>query len=354
MSEIKLSQKPVITHDLVKVGKSVTERLKELNIDGQVATLETVQALKKLRATLNKERAEYDVQVKAVEGIVLAPIKELKSDYKVNVSDKYDNADKTLKDKIAIVEDEVKLNKKKAVESYFKELCLSEKIDFVSFEKVGIEINLSTTEKAYKEKCADFISKIVDDLSLIDTQEFKAEILVEYKKTLNASKSIKEIQDRKEAERQETERIKIQESARRKKQLESIGMVYVEMVKLFEYKESSEIYITLDNVDNLSNEEFSNSVIRIQESIRAIPIIIITQESTSKEVVSSVMGSSSPLQSSNVINQNHIIPSSPYVGVPIEKSPDKVTASFECTGTVEQLKSVGNFMKQNNITYKNI
>lgn len=44
--------------------------------------------------------------------------------------------------------------------------------------------------KSLKEQAKAFIDKIVDDLNLIKTQEHKAEILVEYKQTLNVAQAI--------------------------------------------------------------------------------------------------------------------------------------------------------------------
>ena len=42
----------------------------------------------------------------------------------------------------------------------------------------------------------EFIDKIADDLNLIDTQEHKAEILVEYKQSLNVSNAITTVNNR--------------------------------------------------------------------------------------------------------------------------------------------------------------
>lgn len=344
---IELVQKPVITHDLVRVGASVTERLKVLNIDGQVATIETVQALKKLRAELNKEHADYDAQVKAVKQSVMSPYTELETVYKEEVSVKYDNADKSLKDKIAFVEDAVKSDKKKAVEVYFNELCIAEKIDFVTFENVGLEINLSTTEKAYKEKCAEFGSRIVDDLALIETQEFKAEILVQYRKTLNASKAIKEIQERKELERQEIERQKLQEVQRRKTIVLNHDMILIDFVNIYEYKDSSEIFITIDEIETLSKEEFSNKIIQIELAIKAYI-------EANKVLASPATSDTAPIYKVKYVATAPAPVQEPIQAPTVEQPIKLVTASFECTGTLDQLKSVGAFMKQNNITYKNI
>ena len=58
--------------------------------------------------------------------------------------------------------------------------------------------------------------KVVDDLSLIASEQFQAEILTEYKNTLNVSKSIIDVKARKESENQETIRLNALEIQRRK------------------------------------------------------------------------------------------------------------------------------------------
>lgn len=60
-------------------------------------------------------------------------------------------------------------------------------IDFVTFEQANIGITLSASLKSLKEQAKNFADRISDDLMLIQTQENKAEILVEYKNTLNVS-----------------------------------------------------------------------------------------------------------------------------------------------------------------------
>ena len=91
-------------------------------------------------------------------------------------------------------------------------------IDFVSFEAVGCQITMSVTEKKLKEQCAAFLDRVMEDLQLIATQEHKAEILVEYKKTLNVSLAIRTVKERFEAiaaekEREEAERAERERAA---------------------------------------------------------------------------------------------------------------------------------------------
>lgn len=328
-TSIELVQNPVIKQNLKEVGKSVTERLEKLNINGQVATVDTVKALKDLRAQLNKELSEFENQRKFVKEGVMSPYNEFEYLYKTEISDKYKNAGNALKDKIAFVEDKIKAEKRDSVKSYFNELCQSESIDFVTFESVGLDINLSTTEKKYKEQCNEFISRIKDDLCLIDTQEFKAEIIVEYKLTLNASRAIKTVQDRKESERIENERIRLQLINNRKNALKELGLIVDEMTNSFVYNDS--IFISITDVETLSKEDFTTKYLSIESDIKL--------DRASMEVP----------KENNPVEEKQVL-QSPV----IEEKVELVTASFSVTGTMAQLHALGAYMKQNNITYRNI
>ena len=61
--------------------------------------------------------------------------------------------------------------------------------------------------KSLKEQAKSFIDKAVDDLKLIETQEHKAEILVEYKQTLNVSQAITSVTNRFKAIEEEKKKI---------------------------------------------------------------------------------------------------------------------------------------------------
>jgi len=330
MSEIKLVQAPIIKHDLYSVGQSVTQRLKDLNIKGQVATEETVGALKKLRAELNKELAEFEAQRKAIKEAVMDPYSELESVYKTEVSDKYKDAGEMLKNKIAEVEDRIKSNTLEEVKSYFVELCLSESIDFLSFNQLGIEIKLSDSMKSYKDRINAFVGKVVDELNLIDTQENKAEILVEYKKTLNAAKAIKDIMDRKQAEKLEAERIKYAEINRRIALIHNIPMVYRDITRTYEFDE--EIYITEDFLQNSTKDKFTSKIAEIKEFVKLEKLSLMKPVETIQP--------SAPLQA-------------PTVETP-KVQEETVIAAFEAQGTITQLRGLGEYMRINQITYKNI
>ena len=334
---ILLVQKPVIKHSLVEIGKSVTDRITELNVENLVATDDTIQSLKSLRADLNKELDEYEGQRKDIKNAIASPYNDFELVYKDEVSNKYKSAIDILKNKIGEFEDKVKKEKKDKIQSYFAELCLDAEIDFVKFSDTGININLSTSEKKYKEDCQAFVRKVQDDLALIKTTEFEAEIMTEYKKTLNASKAITEVNSRKEAERREAERIKFEETQKRVTRLIKLAFVHNTMVNCYYWVSDDSVMIEMKEIENLSKDDFERRFLELESEVKSKSKPVVTEEQTTKETTQSAQ----PLKAPKVVD-------SP------ELKSKMVMAKFECTGTLAQLKALGQYMKDNGITYKNL
>ena len=190
---------------IVKQLPQIEEHLKELsteidkkveNAKSLVCTEENVKTIKQVRADLNKEFKEVEKQRKVVKEQVLAPYMQFEEVYKTYVSDKYKSADIDLKRKVDNVENELKAKKEKEIRNYFEEYKTANNIDFIAYEQAGINVTLSASIKSLKEQAKAFIDKIADDLKLIETQECKEEILVEYKQNLNVSRAIQEVANR--------------------------------------------------------------------------------------------------------------------------------------------------------------
>ena len=191
---IVVKQLPIIEEQLRKVSEEIDEKVK--NAVALVCNEDTVKVVKDIRASLNKELKDFEEKRKQVKAEVMKPYDDFEKIYKECISDKYKIADNELKNKIDNVENELKANKKNEVINYFNEYRNSKKIDFVTFENANINVTLSASVKSLKEQAKNFIDKIADDLNLIDTQEHKAEILVEYKQSLNVSNAITTVTNR--------------------------------------------------------------------------------------------------------------------------------------------------------------
>ncbi len=209
MSNIKLSIIPVIEHaGLQGMGELVVKRIKALNIDKLVPSSEGLKSIKEMRSKLNKEFKTYEEQRKIIKAGVSNPYIVFDAEYKKHISCHYSEADTKLKEKILSVEIELKTKRETELKEFFIETCQSNDIDFVTFDKVGLNITMSPSMKSFKDKITNFVEDIAKDIKLIDaldsTDNYKVDILVEYKSTLSLTDSIKVIKTRKEAKIEET------------------------------------------------------------------------------------------------------------------------------------------------------
>ena len=215
---ITLKQAPIIIYERIKaVGQQVETKIAELNLDNQLVTDETLKSAKNTRATLRKELAVFEEQRKFIKEQVNAPYEAFEKAYKEHIKVHYDNADSTLKDKINQVENRLREDKIARIKEFFTELCLSQGIDFLIFERLPLNITLSASDKSLKEQVAGFISEISKGLQLIDSlkepDEFKAEMLTEYKQTLDIARAIQGAQYRRQQREAELQRIEAQRLA---------------------------------------------------------------------------------------------------------------------------------------------
>ena len=191
---IVVKQLPVIVEQLQTIKADVTERVNEaLKL---VCTEETVQAVKKCRADLNKEFKYWEDKRKDVKKAVVSPYEQFEVVYKECITDIFKYADNELKGKIDSVETELKENKRKEVIDFFNEYRESKGIDIVEYDNANINVTLSASLKSLKEQAKAYIDRVCDDLDVIETQEHKDEILYEYKRTLNVSGAIKAVTER--------------------------------------------------------------------------------------------------------------------------------------------------------------
>lgn len=217
---IIVKQLPIIEEQLKSLSNEIDTKV--ANALSLVVSDETVKDVKKVRADLNADFKELETQRKMVKEKVLAPYQQFEEVYKTYVSDKFKDADKQLKNKIDEVEEEQKRNKGIEVSEYFIEYAKSNDLDWLVedgtyYQMANINVTLSASMKSLKEQAKNFVDMVVSDLALIETQEDKIEILVEYKKTLNVSNAITSVVNRKEALKKE---IKIQEEVKELKEQE--------------------------------------------------------------------------------------------------------------------------------------
>ena len=224
---IVVKQLPVIIERLAQIKEEVTAKVEVAK--SLVCTEETVKEVKKAKAELNKEYKAWEEKRKEVKTAVMSPYDQFETVYKECITDTYKAAEKDLKSKIDSVESELKAKKETEVREYFTEYLVSKEIDFVTYEQANINVTLTASLKSLKEQAKAFIDRISDDLSLIETQEYRTEILVEYKNTLNVSQAITSVTARlkaieEENKRQEKAAAKKAETEKQNEEIESVTL----------------------------------------------------------------------------------------------------------------------------------
>ena len=215
---ITLKQSPIIIYERIKaVGQQIEAKISELNLDNQLVTEDTWKSAKDTRTTLRKELAVFEEQRKFIKEQVNAPYEAFEKAYKEHIKVHYDKADSTLKAKIDEVQNRLLDDKRGRIKGYFTELCQSQGIDFLIFERLPLNITLSASDKSLKEEVAGFVSEVSKSIQLIeslsDPDEFKAEMLTEYKQTLDVTRAIQNAQYRKQQREAELARIEAQRVA---------------------------------------------------------------------------------------------------------------------------------------------
>ncbi len=209
---ITLEQLPIIKYHLEQLSKEIKEKVDRAN--SLVVNEDTVKDVKQVRADLNKEFNELETQRKQVKQAIMAKYDEFEEIYEENVSNLYKNADAQLKEKIDSVEIQLKKAKEDELRSFVREHSIANGIE-ISFERIGLNITLSASMKSLKEQALAFIEKVANDLKLIELEEFRSEILLEYNecmdyvvaktRVLERHKQLEEIQKQQET-RQEIEK----------------------------------------------------------------------------------------------------------------------------------------------------
>lgn len=215
---ITLKQPPIIIYEQIKaVGQQIEAKISELNLDNQLVTEDTLKSAKNTRTTLRKELDDFETQRKYIKEQVNAPYEAFEKAYKEHIKVHYDKADSTLKSKIDEVQNRLLDDKRGRIKEYFTELCHQQGIDFLIFERLPLNITITKSDKSLKEEVAGFVGEVSKSIQLIeslsDPDEFKAEILTEYKQTLDITRAIQGAQYRRQQREAELARIEAQRVA---------------------------------------------------------------------------------------------------------------------------------------------
>lgn len=193
---IALKQLPIIEEHLQLVKSDVETRTR--NAMQLVCTEKNRQDVKSIRTELSKEFAEMENQRKRVKEAIIEPYNQFEAVYKECISDPYKKADAELKKRIDEVESGLKSDKEKAIRDYFNELCKANNLPWLRFEQMGLKIGLSTSVNGTKTALTSTVLRISNEVLELSRYENAAELMVEYKKSLNMALALSTIRARQE------------------------------------------------------------------------------------------------------------------------------------------------------------
>ena len=208
---VRVKQLPIIEEQLRGLKDTIEEQTKAAM--SMVCNAETVQVVKDMRADLNRQFGALEDVRKAVKKQIMEPYDKFEEVYKECVTDLFKRADADLKKKVDETENEIKNVCEQNLRAYFAELIQSrEGVEWLEYERAGVKVDMASAKAKTPKKLMDTLNLFVDGLAhsvkTIEGMDDAAEIMVEYKATLDMGQSIATVQQRHkqaEAERQAAE-----------------------------------------------------------------------------------------------------------------------------------------------------
>ena len=216
---IELQQLPIIVERLHSVKADIERRTAEAT--SLICTEDTYKKVKEERTKLTKEFKDYEARRIAIKEAILAPYNEFEKTYRDCIADPFKKADAELKSKITDVTSGIVAQKTDAVLTYYNELVEAADIDWLDGLTYRPKVNMSDSVTALKKQAKAFVDGIVADVAKIELLDSSAEVMVEYRSSLDLASAIGTVEMRHRALEEQRRR----EEERRARQAEQEAAV---------------------------------------------------------------------------------------------------------------------------------
>lgn len=227
---IAVTQLPIIEERLRDYKAEIEATVAEAK--SMVATPDTIQTVKAKRAELRKQFDDLDKRRIAVKNLILEPYERFNKVYKECVEMPFKDADATLKATVDSFEGELKAQALEKLKANYDEHCQLEGIDWLTFDQAltrsGVKISMADTKTKEPRKAmdalAEFISKVSLGMEAVRKMDDSAEIMVEFKKCLDAGQAAAVVAERKRRvqEAAEAENRRKEEAARQQEMVAKV------------------------------------------------------------------------------------------------------------------------------------
>lgn len=197
-SLIVVKQLPIIEEHLRTLKDHWEQRASDA--ESMVCTEETIQAVKGFRAEMRKEFEEAEALRKAAKQAVMEPYNRFEAIYKECVTTAFQRADDACSSKVFEVEQDMKRRCEDSLRDYFDELCAVHHLDWLTYERAGIKVDMASAKakmpKKLREQLSAFVKDVSENVSVISGMENADEMMVEYQRCLNFADAYDAVQDR--------------------------------------------------------------------------------------------------------------------------------------------------------------
>lgn len=177
---VRIETMPKIFSQLEQIGLYIDENIKDLE------TLEcnedNKQEVKKRRTEINNTLKLLEDKRKSIKNAILEPYKAFEDKYVLECKDKLENASDLLKKKIDYIEDYQRAEKYQELLDFFFQYRETYHLDFIEFQDLGLNITLSASMKSLKDQIKDFCERVDKDIQLIQNDENKDKLMLEYRR----------------------------------------------------------------------------------------------------------------------------------------------------------------------------
>lgn len=179
--------------------KDIKEKAIKLNnyYSNITFTADSIKVAKDIKSKVNKFKGQVSDYRKNIIAEFKKPIEQFETTAK-ETEKILENTYTTINLQCSRYDEEQKKKLEKEVREFFDEYKATLNID-VPYEKANITVNLNSSLKKLKEEVVAFLEKINKDLELINSQQYKDEILVEYNTCYDAVKAITTVNNRMKA-----------------------------------------------------------------------------------------------------------------------------------------------------------
>lgn len=213
-----------IKNEAIEKINEISNSGKELEKKDEEIIKESKKSIEVTRTNIRKITTDLENRRKAVKNAIEEPYKKFETVYNDLVKNKLNNADIELKNAVDSISNSQLIAKTEELKLFANQYIASNNLqDILTFDDIPLHITNSATNKSLQNEIISFITGVKNDIDLINLEDYKDEILVEYKENISlgfANAKLKVIERHKKIEEAQKKTSELQEKKEEETKIE--------------------------------------------------------------------------------------------------------------------------------------